>query len=71
MGAAGDVLERLAGRAARDVGPEPRVEIGVGHQVQFASPDIVHAGRDQLGVRARRFHPGVGQPQRGQCYLIK
>jgi hypothetical protein len=68
---AGDVLERLARRAARDVGPEPRVEVGVWHHVQLASPDVVHAGRDQFGVRPRRFHSGVGQPQRGQCHLIK
>ncbi len=29
MGAAGDVLERLARGAAGDLGPEPRVEVGV------------------------------------------
>src|SRR5262249_6018244 len=53
---AGDVLQRLAGGPAGDIGPEPRVEIGVGYRVQLAAPDPVHAGRDQFGVGARRFH---------------
>ncbi len=68
---AGDVLQRLAGGPAGDIGPEPRVEGGVGHGVQLAAPDPVHAGRDQLGVGARRFHPGLGQPRRGQRHLVK
>jgi hypothetical protein len=50
---AGDVLERLPSGTARDLGPEPRVERGIGHRVQLAAPDPVHARSDQLGVGAR------------------
>jgi len=55
----------------RDVVPVPRVEGGIGHHVQGAAGHPVHMRRDQLGVGARRLHPGLGQPGRGDGHLVE
>ena len=60
----GDVLQRLARLAARDVVPEPRVEVGVGDQVELAPGHAVPVRGHQLGVGARRLDPCLGQPRR-------
>src|SRR6185437_14024665 len=62
VGQPGDVLERLTGRPAGDVVPEPGVEVDVGDQVQLTAGHSVQVGGDQLGVGAGRLHPGLGQP---------
>ena len=53
VGEAGDVLERLAGLPAGDLVPEPRLEAGVGHQVQLRPGHAVHVRGDHFGVGAR------------------
>jgi hypothetical protein len=71
VGPAGDVLQRLTRGPAGNIDPETRVKRRIGHRVQLAAPDVVHVGRDQLGVGPRRFDPGLGQSQRGERHLIK
>ena len=52
-GAAGDVLERLAGLAAGDGLPVAGVEVRVRDVVQLAPLDAVHEGGELLRVEAR------------------
>ena len=68
-GAAGDVLERLAGLAAGDGLPVAGVEVRVRDGVQLAPLDAVHERGELLGVEARRGHAGVGQPLGGLGHL--
>ena len=65
------MLERFAGLPAGYLVPEPRVEPGVRHQMQFAAAHPVHVRGDHLGVGAGGLYPGLGQPGRRNRDLIQ